>query len=145
MSPNDPAPASDQLATRSSRRRVPEGLGNPPLEAITMNRSALNSFTVIAITLSAVGPALTQPVPSIESGSISSGRRIAATICGDCHAASGFTTVGPSFQSIADQPATTAMLLKAFLRSNHDNMPNFIISPNDTDDVIAFILSLKRK
>ena len=30
-----------------------------------------------------------------------------------------------------------------FLRSNHKEMPNLIISNSDTDDLIAYILSLK--
>jgi hypothetical protein len=48
-------------------------------------------------------------------------------------------------KDIANLRSTTAISLKAFLRSNHSNMPNFIISSADTDDVIAYILSLKRK
>jgi mono/diheme cytochrome c family protein len=80
----------------------------------------------------------------LENRAIESGHHIAKTICGDCHAISGPAGVGPSFQDIADQPATTAIFLQAFFRSNHDNMPNFIISPADTEDVIAYILSLKQ-
>ena len=110
-----------------------------------MKRRTLLLYTVAAVTLSASGPAPAQHVPPLEGGNVYSGRHIAATMCADCHAISVSTKVGPGFQEIADQPATTAILLKAFLRSNHDNMPNFIISPSDTEDVIAFILSLKRK
>jgi mono/diheme cytochrome c family protein len=75
------------------------------------------------------------------------GQQIAIKICGDCHDATGSERfeVGPSFEDIANLPSTTALSLKPFLRSNHSNMPNFIISGADTDDVIAYILSLKRK
>ena len=97
---------------------------------------------VAAITLVAQLPILAQP---LEIGSSSSGRQIATTICGACHEISGRTKVGPSFEDIANLPSTTAISLKAFLRSNHSNMPNFIISSADTDDVIAYILSLQRK
>ena len=110
-----------------------------------MNRIALTSGIFAAVTLSALCPAPAQHVAPLPGGSVYSGRHIAATLCADCHAISVSTKVGSSFQSIADQPATTAIMLKAFLRSNHDNMPNFIISPADTDDVITFILSLKQK
>jgi len=89
---------------------------------------------------------LAQPV---EGGNVSSGREIAVTICSNCHeidhTMSPRTAVGPKFQDIANLPSTTELSLKVFLRSNHDRMPNFIISKSATDEVIAYILSLKRK
>jgi hypothetical protein len=50
----------------------------------------------------------------------------------------------PSFQSIADLPSTTGLSLKVFLRSPHRNMPNLLVSEAESDDVIAYILSLKK-
>jgi len=89
---------------------------------------------------------LAQP---LENGSVSSGHQIAISICGDCHEISptkySTTVVGPKFDDIANLPSTTALSLKAFLRSNHNLMPNFVLSSADTDDVIAYILNLKRK
>ena len=41
-------------------------------------------------------------------------------------------------------PSTTALSLKVFLRSNHNEMPNLIIPDSETDDLIAYILSLKQ-
>jgi hypothetical protein len=44
------------------------------------------------------------------------------------------------------QSALSSLSLKDFLGSRHKKrMPNFILSRADTDDVIAYILSLKRK
>lgn len=97
---------------------------------------------IAAVILAAQLPTLGQP---LEVGSVSFGRQTATTLCGPCHEISGRTKVGSSFEDIANLPSTTAISLKAFLRSNHSNMPNFIISSADTDDVIAYILSLKRK
>jgi hypothetical protein len=51
----------------------------------------------------------------------------------------------PSFQSIADLPSTTGISLNAFLHSNHNNMPDFIVSSADSNDLIVYILSLQRK
>ena len=48
------------------------------------------------------------------------------------------------FQSVADLPSTTGMSLNVFLRSNHNNMPDLILSGTESRDVIAYILSLKR-
>jgi mono/diheme cytochrome c family protein len=98
-----------------------------------------------AVTLVVQFPILAQP---LESSDISSGRQIAITICSNCHeispAMSPRTEVGPRFGDIANLPSTTELSLKVFLHSNHGRMPNFIISSADTDDVIAYILSLKR-
>jgi mono/diheme cytochrome c family protein len=85
----------------------------------------------------------------VESGSISSGREIAITICGNCHkidhAMSARAAVCPKFRDIANLPSTSALSLRVFLRSKHNQMSNFIISKAATDDVIAYILSLKRQ
>jgi mono/diheme cytochrome c family protein len=101
---------------------------------------------VIVVTLAALCPILAQPS---ESTSITSGHQIAITICGNCHedvTSSRKTAVGPKLEDIANLPTTTALSLKEFLRSRHKKrMPNFILSRADTDGVIAYILSLKRK
>jgi cytochrome c len=107
-----------------------------------MDWSILLTCVIVTATIAAQYPLRAQ---SLDGGSISSGRQIAATICGDCHASNGTIQAGPDFGDIANLPSTTELSLKAFLRSNHDNMPNFIISPAETEDVIAYILSLKRK
>ncbi|MBB1091166.1 cytochrome c [Rhodopseudomonas palustris] len=78
---------------------------------------------------------------------VTAGQRLAAQWCNECHAvergdaASG---KGPAFTRIANMPSTTELSLKVFLRSNHTNMPNFIIAPGDADDIVHYILSLKR-
>ncbi len=109
-----------------------------------MRRIMTPSITV-AVTLAALCPILAQPS---ESGNISSGHQIAITICGNCHedpTSARKTAVGPKLEDIANRPSTTAQSLKVFLGSRHKRMPNFIISRADTEDVIAYILSLKGK
>ena len=85
--------------------------------------------------------ALAQPL----AGDPSSGRQLATTICGSCHQViGGKGRDGPaSFVDIANVTSTTALSLLVFLRSNHKEMPNLIISKSDTDDLVAYILSLK--
>jgi cytochrome c len=110
-----------------------------------MNRIKL-PCAIAAATFAAQLPLLAQP---LDSSSIASGRQVATTICANCHEISPTayptTVVGPKFDDIANLPSTTALSLKVFLRSSHNRMPNFILSSTDTDDVIAYILSLKRK
>ena len=52
---------------------------------------------------------------------------------------------GPDLTAIANLPSTTALSLRVFLQSSHRTMPNLIIGRADTDDLIAYILSLKRR
>jgi mono/diheme cytochrome c family protein len=51
--------------------------------------------------------------------------------------------IAPDFRTIAERPGTNAQTLKAYLESNHQLMPNFQLTREETDDVIAYILSLK--
>jgi hypothetical protein len=40
-------------------------------------------------------------------------------------------------------PATTSMSLHVFLLTPHANMPNYHLTPQEIDDVVAYILSLR--
>jgi mono/diheme cytochrome c family protein len=98
------------------------------------------------VTLVAVCPILAQPT---ESGSVSSGHQIAITICGNCHedpTSSRKAAIGPKLEDIANRPSTTALSLEEFLGSRHKRrMPNFLLSRRDTENVVAYILTLKRR
>ena len=84
-----------------------------------------------------------------QSGESAAGRRLATELCGDCHQARPpfplLYRYPPSFKDIAKLPSTTRLSLKVFLRSSHKQMPNFIISKSDTDNIIDYIISLKRQ
>ncbi len=82
-------------------------------------------------------------------GDAQEGQALAAAVCGECHViekgvrdADG---AAPAFQSVADNPAMTALALRVFLRTPHDDMPDLILSDAETDDLIAYILGLKRR
>ena len=80
-------------------------------------------------------------------GDPAAGRRLAEAWCSECHAitvyALGEPRRGPEFAEVANRAKTTALSLNVFLRSNHDNMPNFILTRDEADDIVAYILSLK--
>jgi mono/diheme cytochrome c family protein len=90
-----------------------------------------------------------QPALAQTTGDAVSGREIATKVCSACHRVLPMTLADtadpPSFQSIADLPSTTGISLNAFLHSNHKHMPNFIISSAQSNDLIAYILSLKKQ
>jgi mono/diheme cytochrome c family protein len=84
-----------------------------------------------------------------QPGERAAGRRLATELCGDCHQARPqfplLHRYPPSFEDIAKLPSTTRLSLNVFLRSNHKQMPNFIIAKSDADNIIEYILSLKRQ
>jgi mono/diheme cytochrome c family protein len=102
-------------------------------------------YFVAAAILAAQSPILAQPA----DGDPASGRRIATKQCSSCHRVFPMILSDkadpPSFQSIADLPSTTGISLNVFLHSNHRNMPDFIISSTESNDLIAYILSLKKR
>ena len=114
--------------------------------AVPVNPMRWVTFTfVAAASIACAGfPVLAQPL----DGDIASGGQIANTQCSSCHRVMPMTFADkadpPSFQSIADLPSTTGLSLNVFLHSNHENMPNLILSHADSDDIIAYILSLKK-
>jgi mono/diheme cytochrome c family protein len=80
---------------------------------------------------------------------IDAGRQTAQRVCGECHAIEGpapppGSAAAPPFSAIAAMPSTTELSLRAFFQTPHDKMPNLVLSPGDTANVIAFILSLRR-
>lgn len=97
----------------------------------------------IAAAFAVPAEALAQP----DNGH-SLGRQVAIELCSSCHrVAEGQPRPGEnvaSFFAISNLPSTTALSLKVFLRSNHKGMPNLIVSESDSDQLIDYILSLKR-
>jgi mono/diheme cytochrome c family protein len=97
-----------------------------------------------ALTLLAGGPAWSQGLP----GDPEQGRQIAQSWCRACHevapgerAPSG--TKAPPFQVVADGTAVTEAALRAFFQTPHATMPNVQPTRQETDDLIAYLLSLK--
>jgi len=87
-------------------------------------------------------------VAQVVTGDVVAGQRIAETWCANCHlvgtrSTGPATDTAPSFVSIARRPSTTTISLRAFLQSPHRQMPNYQLSRAETDDVIAYILSLR--
>ena len=58
-----------------------------------------------------------------------------------CHGA--MNNKAPAFSAVAAMPSTTARSLSVFLRTSHPTMPNLMLTNTETEDVIAYILSLR--
>jgi mono/diheme cytochrome c family protein len=83
-------------------------------------------------------------------GDVAAGRMLTEKSCSECHSASAAerrkrSYRAPGFDEIAAKPQTTAISLRAFLQTPHPSMPNFILAPQERDDAIAYILSLKQR
>ncbi len=85
---------------------------------------------------------------SQDDTSVAEGRQLAQAWCTACHAvdskAAGTASTAPDFAAIASLPSTTELSLKVFFRSNHRNMPNLMLKPAEVDNLVNYILSLKR-
>jgi hypothetical protein len=51
----------------------------------------------------------------------------------------------PRFAIVANVPGTTARALVVWLQTSHPTMPNLMIEPDDRDNVVAYIMSLREE
>ncbi|MEO1275645.1 MAG: c-type cytochrome [Pseudomonadota bacterium] len=84
------------------------------------------------------------------SGDVVDGRSYARDVCADCHVVEDsqprvYAHQARPFERIAKDPKTTELSLRVFLQTPHLSMPDFILTERQTDDVIAYILSLKER
>ncbi len=84
-----------------------------------------------------------------EMGDAKAGFAYASQVCTECHAVrSGErvspNTTAPAFELVANTRGMTELALRVWFRSSHPSMPNLVLSENQSDDVIAYILSLKK-
>ena len=105
------------------------------------SRIAAAAFGIAAGIVSAT--ALSQ-----QLGSITEGHMLAETVCADCHAVDkgalrSRNDHAPTFETIAHTPGMTPMAVRVWLRSAHREMPNLVLKPNEVDDVIAYLETLK--
>jgi mono/diheme cytochrome c family protein len=84
-----------------------------------------------------------------QIGSAREGRRLAHAACAQCHgvdrAGISRNPEAPAFEDIANVPGMTSAALTVALRIWHRSMPNFVIKGHDAHNIIAYILSLKKR
>jgi len=75
------------------------------------------------------------------------GRSLAVRWCMACHVVetnqSTATDNAPSFRAIAARPGTTASSLDRYLSVGHTLMPDFSLSSQERNALVAYILSLR--
>lgn len=96
----------------------------------------------------AVAIVFAEPAFSQEPGNVMQGQELAQTVCAECHAVApgairSPNAHAPTFDNIAHIPGMTPMAIRVWLRSAHKEMPNIMLSRDETDNVIAYLQSLK--
>jgi mono/diheme cytochrome c family protein len=91
-----------------------------------------------------IGAATAQGLP----GDPEAGGKLAREVCAACHIVSKDQLhdpgVGaPTFFEVVAHPSVTALSLRVFLRTPHANMPDLMLTPDETDDIISYILTLR--
>jgi mono/diheme cytochrome c family protein len=94
--------------------------------------------------------------PTPAPGDAAHGRQVAMEWCSECHRISSDQPSGarpghvlpppveaPSFMAVAERPYADRQYLAEFVSELHLPMPTFRLSPQEKEDVIAFILSLR--
>jgi mono/diheme cytochrome c family protein len=84
-----------------------------------------------------------------QDGDAAAGHAFAREACNACHMveaeqrAPRLIVIGPAFRDIANTRGITATSLRVFLTTSHPKMPNLILTPEESADVTAYILSLR--
>jgi tetratricopeptide (TPR) repeat protein len=158
-SPNRKAPEFRSLYARhpglALREPLSRGIAAPHDEMPKFALSGPQIDSVIAYinSLSGTnGPALQAKAPvltdAMDIGDARRGLGYAQKVCAACHNVSASDAPSPDrnappFERIANTPGMSVTALTVWSRTMHPTMPNLIIEPNDMDDLIAHILSLK--
>ena len=89
------------------------------------------------------------PVASAQNlGDTESGLVYADGVCSECHAVKKGQRVSPhekapAFEVVANSRGMTEMALRVWFQSPHPSMPNLMLTEKLSDDLIAYIMSLK--
>lgn len=94
---------------------------------------------------------LSLAAPANAAGNPNDARGLIANKCANCHEVPGFKARweraqlnAPPFKEIANNPDVyTQARLRAFLQKPHWPMTQFILSPKDIDNILAFIRKLR--
>jgi len=96
----------------------------------------------LAVALSMLLSALTD-----ASADPATGERLADKWCSECHGIRADrlspNLAAPTFPELAAEPSITEYSLRALLRSPHETMPHITFTPDQMDDIVGYVMSLK--
>jgi tetratricopeptide (TPR) repeat protein len=128
-------------------------LSGPEIDTIVAYINSLGAGADWTTTVKGTAEAARRPQPIADGqdlGDAARGLAYARQVCATCH--NVLRTGGPSpnrqappFTRIANTPGMSVTALTVWSRTTHPTMPNLVIPPDDMDDLIAYILSLREK
>lgn len=85
---------------------------------------------------------------AVELGNAKAGLEYAKGACAECHEVENVDSFSPNpdaptFKEVANTPGMTPRALSVWFKTSHPTMPDFIIKPDDLDNIIAYIMSLR--
>lgn len=110
-----------------------------------MTHSTTNSFAAILVLVG-----MTQSAFAEDLGDLNRGAAIASTTCASCHAVRrgqlrSPDPMAPNFTDIATTLGMTDRALRVWLQTSHPTMPNVVLTKQERDDVVAYIMSLRSR
>jgi tetratricopeptide (TPR) repeat protein len=168
-SPNAKAPEFRNLAARhpslALREPLSRGIAAPHDEMPKFTLAGPEIDTIVAYinslgvgadwttTVKRTAEAAKRPKPIADGedlGDAGKGLAYARKVCATCHNVTRNELPSPHrqappFKRIAETPGMSVTALTVWSRTTHPTMPNLVIDPNDMDDLIAYILSLREK
>ena len=96
--------------------------------------------TLLALGVAGIGHA--------QVGVSQQGRVLAQEVCSECHAVTkgqvrSPNSRSPTFSELAGAPGMTSVALMVALTTPHAGMPMFMLTVEQREDIIAYILSLR--
>jgi mono/diheme cytochrome c family protein len=106
----------------------------------------MNKQTAFRVSLAVALSIVLAPAAS-NSADLVAGELLADKWCAQCHGVRadrlGPNLSAPTFPELAAEPSITEYSLRALLRAPHETMPQITFTPDEMEDIVGYILSLK--
>ena len=106
--------------------------------------------SLFTLVLAVLAQTIGAPLASAQDlGDAKAGLIYADGVCAECHAVKKGQRVSPherapAFEVVANSRGMTEMALRVWFQSSHPSMPNLMLKEKQSNDLVAYILSLKR-
>ncbi len=108
----------------------------------------MSKRTAIRVGLAATLSIVLAPGAS-SAADLIAGELLADKWCAQCHGVRadrlGPNLSAPTFPELAAEPSITEYSLRALLRAPHETMPQITFTPDEMDDIVTYIISLKSR
>jgi mono/diheme cytochrome c family protein len=117
------------------------------IEGTQLSRAGVRLAYILDTAFGAAAP----PLPAVAQGDAAAGHDFAIATCAVCHSAAfdqpspKAYTNAPDFGAIANTRGMTPAALHAFLYGPHPTMPALVLTEKQADDVIAYIVSKRKR